>query len=108
MESNCTNCKFFEQWRRARYPKGWCTRQYAFRISDGYKSHLTISTPTEYICDTYEPAPQPIYALDQNDNPILIPPIMADDLRKQGWVLVKLDGSGNIIKKDERNSKENQ
>lgn len=91
MEPTCMNCKFYEPYpRKLRYPRGHCKKQFAYRVSDGYKLHLSIITPYEYRCDFHEPAPQPVYVTDGAET-FLIPPIVAQDLIAQGWVFVKIE-----------------
>jgi len=100
MEKSCDNCKFYEPVKRRgqKYPKGACGQHYAYRVSDGWQNKLFIFTPEEFVCDFHEPAPQPVYAIVDNE-PVRIPPLMVEDLKKQGWVLVKLDGSQKIVSK---------
>lgn len=97
MENACANCKFYEPYpRKVRYPRGQCIKHFSYRISDGYKNRLSIITPYEYICDLHEPAPQPVYAIVE-EQAYLVPPVVADSLIAQGWVFVKPDA----IKKEE-------
>ncbi len=106
MEKSCENCKFYEPVKRRgqRYPKGACMKNYAYRISDGWQNKLFIFTPDEFICDLHEPAPQPVYAIVDNE-PVRVSPAMVEDLKKQGWVLIKLDGSQRIVSTDESGEK---
>ncbi len=98
MEKNCLNCEHFENIKRRgqKYPKGFCNLHYAYRIKDGWLDRLSIFTPDEFVCDLHKPMPERVYILDQENNPVQITPIMAQDLQSQGWVLVKMDGNGNI------------
>jgi hypothetical protein len=102
MEKSCDNCKFYEPVKRRgqKYPKGACGQHYAYRIHDGWQNKLFIFTPDEFVCDLHEPAPQSVFAMVDNE-PVRVSPAMVSDLIKQGWVLMKLDGSQKIVSKDE-------
>jgi hypothetical protein len=91
-DKTCVNCKFYESisHRGQRYPKGKCLQHAAHRVSDGYEINLGLSLPYEYVCDLHEPAPKPVYALVDGKT-FLVPPIVADDLKSQGWIEVKLE-----------------
>ncbi len=98
-EKCCATCKFYEpiSHRGQRYPKGKCEKHFAFRLSDRYQTHLTISLPYEFVCDLYEEKPQPIYAVVDGET-FLVPPIVANDLIAKGWVYVKVGQDATIQK----------
>lgn len=98
MEAKCANCKFYEpiNHRGQRYPKGFCKKHTAYRLGDRFEIHLTIASAHEFVCNLHELAPQPTYAL-VNGETFLVPPVVADELVKQGWVRVQLDSDGEKI-----------
>lgn len=98
MPENCLNCRFFELHKRAHYPRGKCLKQFAFRISDNFKIYLDIVTPSEFKCDFFEATPKLIYAVTDKET-YLVPPIIADDLVKQGWKLITLDNNEVEVRK---------
>jgi hypothetical protein len=103
-EKCCMTCKFYEpiSHRGQRYPKGKCQKHFAFRLSDKYQTHLSVTSPREYVCDLHEDNPQPIYAVVDGES-FLVPPTVANDLVTEGWVYVKLDQSDDgklILRKD--------
>ena|SRR5688572_4361582 len=101
----CANCANYEaiQHRGQRYPKGFCLKQFASRVSDGYKIHLSVVQPYDYVCDFHEDTPKPIYAMVENET-YLVPPLIAQALHQQGWVFVKSsDGENLFLRRGEQN-----
>ncbi len=105
MTNACANCKFYApiNHRGQRYPKGFCEKHTAYRLSDKYEIHLSISSPYEFVCNLHEPTPQPIYAL-VNGELFLVPPVVVNDLISKGWSLIQPDQENEniVIKKQEQ------
>lgn len=109
MNNSCSNCKFYTPInnRGQRYPKGFCGKHFAYRLSDKYQIRLSISSPYEYVCDLHELSPQPTYAL-VNGELFLVPPVVAQELISKGWMRVQLDQENEklVIKKQEEGNHE--
>lgn len=103
MDEACINCRFYQPWKRAHYPRGKCLIQYAFRKSDKYKIYLDIITPNEFVCKSYEEIKMeelPVYVLT-NNGATLLPPVIVNELLKAGWQLVQLKADNKIMIKKE-------